>query len=415
MKGRLAEKSIGFVLAVPLWTFFAAATFAVEDGRAALGVAIPDGPPCAACEGECRQCGNVPQVNLAVAPENWPPPCEACDPCDPLRTCCPDKEDFFLVPPRPNLYFQFDGAAMRRSPTQQRDFASLGLLPAGAVEPTTVVLSTRDFSYDFTAAGRFLIGHTLNECLQIEGSYLGITESRDSAAVRDRTPNQLGGVGNLFSPFGGFGDAPILGLDYNNFAEIRYASSLQGAELNLRRKLPIVPCRLTGSVMFGVRYIGIPEDFDYLTSTATPSVSSASFNIETDNQLVGPQIGAYFEFYESNRWWITVDMKAAVMNNRSSQSTHYRIGGGPYAGENTLGVREDHTAFAEELAVAAVFRWTPRMSARLGYQALWIQNLALAPNNLNADIGLLALGPAQLNHRSSTVYHGPFAGVTIGW
>ena len=134
------------------------------SGLAQEGVLVPEPAPPASqappyccppltCP-ECRQCGNVPQPDLAIPPESWPVPCDNCKPCDPLQTGCPDRTDFFLLPPRPAWYVISDGAAITRKPSHGNDFASLGLLPTGATGPTDVVLSTEDFSYDFRAAGR---------------------------------------------------------------------------------------------------------------------------------------------------------------------------------------------------------------------------------------------------------------------
>jgi hypothetical protein len=384
----------------------------------------PNGSCCQPCERrapECRQCGS-PQVQLALPPDNWPAQCVGCDECDPLRSCCPSKDEFYIFPPRPRWYVTLEGAAIRREPTHNLDFASLGLLPAGTVVPTGVVLSTSDFNYDFTASGRLVVGHTFNECLQIEGIFFGVAQGDNTAAVRDNTQNSLGSTGNLFSPFGGFGSSPILGLDYNNFAQIHYTSSLQSAELNLVRKLPSPPSKLTTSILFGVRYIGLPEEFDYetisnITSTGQIVTNGATntMHVATTNELVGPQVGGLFEFYVDNRWWVNVEMKAGVMNNHGHQSTTYT---NVNAGTTTVyseSRTEDHTAFAEEISVQGVYRWTPHFSTQIGYRALWIQNLALAPENLNTDIQIITQGPPQLNHGESTVYHGPFAGVTISW
>jgi hypothetical protein len=84
-------------------------------------------------------------------------------------------------------------------------------------------------------------------------------------------------------------------------------------------------------------------------------------------------------------------------------------------GETYFDRQEDHTAFAGELALTFVYRWSPHLTTRLGYQALWLEQLALAPDNLNTDLNILTLGPAQLNHDSGSVYHGPFAGIALGW
>ena len=378
------------------------------------------GPPyCERCltSPDCRQCGNVPQPDLSIPPECWPPPCRGIEQCDPLKTCCPLKDDFFLVPPRPWLYVVSEGAAICRRPVHGDDFAAIPMLPGAALPaPVDIVLSTNEFSYDFTAAGRLVVGCTLGECFQIEGAYMGVSQAENMAAVRDATSNEFGGVGNLLSPFGGFGLDPIPGLDFNNLAQIRYTSSLQGAELNLRRKMPLPP------VLFGVRYIGLPEDLDYLTQsdvnaagTTTPGGATNAIHVRTTNEMVGPQIGALFEFYSDNRWWVNFEMKAAVMNNRASQSTVYHnIDAGIV--HNFFGERqEDHTTFAGDLSLAFVYRWSPHFTTRLGYQALWLTSQALAPDNLNTDINILTQGPAQLNHGAGILYQGPFAGIMLGW
>jgi hypothetical protein len=321
------------------------------------------------------------------------------------------------MPPRLGWYVEADGVALRRNPTRGVDFAATEVLPTGST-PANIVLSTRDFNYDFAGGGHILIGHTFNECYQLEGAYTAIGESENIAAVRDAAPNALGGTGNLFSPFGGFGTNPIAGLDYNNFAEIHYISSLQTGELNIRRQLPMPPEKLSASILFGVRYVGMPEDFYYDTQSDVPTPHGATnaIHVATTNQLIGPQIGARFEFYAENSWWVNFEMKAAVMNNRADQSTTYHnVDSQGVAHDFSGNEEENHTSFAGELDLTFVYRWSPHFSTRLGYQALWLTGMALAPDNLNTNIDILTQGPAQLNHSGGILYHGPFAGLVVGW
>ena len=244
---------------------------------------------------------------------------------DPL--VLPRSERLFPCSPAARLVCHGRWGRVRRNPTRGVNFAATQLLPTtpGGVPPVNIVLSTRDFNYDFAGAGHILIGHTFNECYQLEGGYTTVGESEDMLAIRDNAPNALGGHGNLFSPFGGFGTNPIAGLDYNNFAQIHYISSLQTGELNIRRQLPMPPGKLTASILFGVRYVDLPEDFYYNTQSDVPAPAGATnaIHVATTNQLIGPQIGALFEFYVENRWWVNFEMKAAVMNNRAEQSTTY--------------------------------------------------------------------------------------------
>lgn len=46
---------------------------------------------------------------------------------------------------------------------------------------------------------------------------------------------------------------------------------------------------------------------------------------------------------------------------------------------------------------------------------MWVDGVALASENLQADPDLLTLGPPQLVHDGSLVYHGPFAGLMFTW
>ncbi len=131
--------------------------------------------------------------------------------------------------------------------------------------------------------------------------------------------------------------------------------------------------------------------------------------------MIGPQIGATFELYIENRWWLNFEMKAAVMNNHGQQTTVYQQVINGASTVDTTSVEEDHTAFAGDLNLTLVYRWSPCFSTRLGYQALWLEDVALAPDNLNTNIDIIRMGPAQLNHSGGVIYHGPYFGVEFGW
>ena len=159
-------------------------------------------------------------------------------------------------------------APIRRQPTHNFDFASLGLLPTGTVGPTDVVLSTGDFNYDFTPAGRLLVGHTFNECLQIEGVYFGVSQGDNTAAVRDNTPNAHGrhrkpllAVRRLRQHSHSRLGFQQLRPDPVHFVALRRRAEHppQGAHSP--------PGKLTTSILFGVRYMGLPEDFHYNTNS----------------------------------------------------------------------------------------------------------------------------------------------------
>ena len=354
-----------------------------DSGQPLRPAPCPAGSPWLCCEPQvppqCRQCGNVPQVDLAIPPEYWPPPCGECKPCDPLQTCCPNKEDFFLVPPRPCFYAVFDGAAIGRDLRRSFELAELDVLNGGNTVPA--VFATDGFDRDFVGAGRLLVGHTFGECFQIEGTYLGVREAETRAIV----PN---------------GD---------DFAQFTYGSSLQSAELYLRRKVPMPPERLSVSILFGVRYFALPEELDYAPQSQGPG-TVGSIHVSTDNALIGPEIGALFQFSSDNRWWVNFEAKAAALNNHAVQSTTFFDLDD--AGVE-LAAHGDHTAFAGDLTLTFIYRWSTHFATRLGYQGIFLTGLALAPDNLNTNAPLGNQG--ELQHDADAIYHGPFAGIEVGW
>ncbi len=379
----------------------------------------------------CREAGDSCPPNLALDPDHWPPTSWGVpyDQFDPLKSQCPSKDDYFILPPRNCWYFRLEGGAMRRMPTHSVDFAAEQPLLQTSPTQTTygspdIVLSTSDFNYDFGATGQFLIGRTLSDNLQIEGVFTGIEAAENTQSARDNTPNVYGGSGNLFSPFSDFGGqygVGIPGLDFNRYATVSYVSSLTSAEVNFRRLLPMPPEQLTVSVLFGVRYIGLPEDLYYHTESDVASDtnltgSANTIHVATQSTQWGPQIGACFEFYVENRWWVDFEMKAAILNNNSQEtSTYTNVDGANGTHVYTSQDSGNHTSFAGDLNLSCVYRWSPHLMTRIGYHALFLTGQTLAQDNFTNNINYYTNSATQLNHNSNIVYQGPFAGIEFGW
>ncbi len=345
-------------------------------------------------------------------PDACPGPCPQSE-RDPAKSLCPDEHDFYLTPPRCPWYVVGDGLAIRRDAAGHFHAATLN-------NPYSVALSTADLDDRFSGGARVLVGHTINDCLQVEGVYFTLGEWDEARAIRNMTENDIGGQGNLFSPFTDFGNPPVVGLDYNRFASIHYVSSLDNVELNVRRAMPMPAGKLTTSILFGVRYLDIPERFEYATEAASGgfpggSIATNEVRVDTDNVLVGPQIGALFEFYAENRWWVNFEIKGALCNNRAGQATEYRNATDGFETVSFGSRKDDSTAFVGDLALTFVYRWSPFLTTRLGYQAIWVDGLALASENFNRDVHILTDGPAQLVTEGNVVYHGPHAGIMLSW
>jgi len=311
---------------------------------------------------------------------------------------CPDRI-IDVQPPRMPWYVRADAVVFTRDANGDVDIASLEI-------PGNVVLSTRRLDFPFQLGPRILIGRTINECYQVEGSYFDLAQWDDAAVVRNSD-------GLLFSPFVDFGGLPSTDFDDNNLISIRSTSYLRNAEINLRRALPMPPGRAAASFLIGMRYMGISEGFEYLSESAA---ATNFVRVDTGNELFGAQIGALMEFYKEDCWWINFEIKGAICQNSANQHTTFTHTLAGQASQDFAGaVSKNGTAFVGDLALTVLYRCGEHLAARFGYQAIWVDRLALAADNFSTDVGILIDGPAQLRRDATVVYHGPFAGLELAW
>ena len=78
---------------------------------------------------------------------------------------------------------------------------------------------------------------------------------------------------------------------------------------------------------------------------------------------------------------------------------------------------ESNTAMVADISAALRWRPTSALTAQIGYQALWCDQLALASRNYAPDLASLTNPAAEppINTRGTLIYHGPFAGLQLNW
>lgn len=288
-----------------------------------------------------------------------------------------------------------------------QDFTMATLGPQG---PS--VLGTSAFDAEFDAGLRATVGMTLGDWYRVELSYFGSNEWSDSASVRNTDANDQGGNGNLYSPFSNFGNPDaIIGSDYNNFASISFRSTLNNAEVNLRRRVFMRPGCYECSFLFGGRYMQINESFSYLTQTTQGGANSVSANIRAENEMYGLQIGLQGQFLVQPRYWIDFGIKGAIMSNDVSQRTAFSADDG--ATTNAYADSGTQATFVGELTLQVNYQLSRSVTVYAGYNAFWVTGAALAADNFVADQNILTLGPADVDHAGEVVYHGPNIGLVF--
>ncbi|MGL4465507.1 MAG: hypothetical protein ACRC1K_25435 [Planctomycetia bacterium] len=226
------------------------------------------------------------------------------------------------------------------------------------------------------------------------------------------------------SPFLG-NSIPFANKSFDTTMTVNYESEIHNVELNARRG----GCfsGWNAAAVGGFRYFNLAETIGVEgVETFTRTVEST--RTETDNNLFGAQIGG-----EASRTWLddrlglTLGGKAGLFANCADQETVN--GNRPFngaAGQTVLDAGRGATDAAGlyEASATATVRLTRRVVARVGYQVMFVQGLALAPEQLALtgtslrDFPQTPL-PAGVGSRLRTdgdlFLHGPSAGLEISF
>jgi hypothetical protein len=326
-------------------------------------------------------------------------------PCPPPSNSCVD----YFVAHRPNgIYAIADFAPLTYDINHNVEIARLG-----AAGPT--VLSTGDLQSDFNAGTRMTLGYVYSPCLRIEGSYFGTYSWEDRASVLDLTANAQGGQGNLTTILSDFVDTP--GLAFNNLVTVGQLSAFNSQEINLRYWIDMPPGPFDFSLTLGARHVSAKENLTLFSRAAAGNAPAADFNndltVFTQNDLWGGQLGFQIAWLQSAHVWLEIDVKGAMFHNNASQNSVYVVTDNVAANATAFatGRAQERTAWMGDITAAYNIQFTPGLVLRLGYQAVFLNGIALSADNIQRDNVLLQDGPAQLDDRGEVVYHGPIIGL----
>ena len=326
----------------------------------------------------------------------------ACDGTDGYPSvACPG--DFVAHRPY-NWYASADFAPLTLDHLDGHALARIG--PTG-----TVILSTEDLRTEFAPGGKYTIGKRIFDCYRIEGTYLGFDTWNDQRIVTNNSVNSLGGIGNLSTFLSGFTNPITPGLDGANFASATIHSNFQSGEINLRYWGDMPPGPFDVSLLAGVRYIRIAEQFtfDSQADLPAPGGTTTDFQSNVTNDLWGAQIGIQFNCLVTARWWFEFDLKGGIYNDHVGLRNSLLVNGTPSLNTDT----RDRTAWLGDLTLLGHWQMTPNWSVRIGYQALFFNGLSLATDQAVSPQFTNNLGP--LNDKGKAAYHGPVLGVRATW
>ena len=224
----------------------------------------------------------------------------------------------------------------------------------------------------------------------LEIDYFGLSEWADTHAVTDADTANPNSLYSVFSEFGELGSFGFPDTDQSNLQSITYLTKLHNVEINKRQRWISPNCRWQGSYLCGLRYFRVDEDFVYITEAAEHSdpfdgdalrgPGRFAYAIETTNDLVGPQVGSELTFCLLPRVRLGADAKAGIFVLRAQQKSHLHSHSGSEIYERVA--RED-LAGVGEFGLFALLQLSSRATLRVGYKTVFVQNVALAPEQFN--------------------------------
>ena len=132
------------------------------------------------------------------------------------------------------------------------------------------------------------------------------------------------------------------------------------------------------TVLAGFRWLELREDLQGTLVPPTFSWEPPFWNTDTRNNLYGFQIGADGKLFDYGRFSINGLVKAGIYDNQADQLTEvsiFKVARPSFASTN-------HAAFVGEIDLQCKYQVTKRLSLKAGYEAIWLEGVALAPGQI---------------------------------
>jgi hypothetical protein len=250
------------------------------------------------------------------------------------------------------------------------------------------LLDTRDVGLGTASGPRVEVVRHFNDGSAIEASYFSVESWNGSAQVL------TGGV----LQFPHLSGTPFPSWPYNE-ARVFYGSDLHNVEFNVSR-----PWTERLSWLAGFRYAYLRE-YARVHGTLT-GVAELESTVRTYNNLYGMQLGLDYTLWDDGGP-LNVDilLKGGVYGNdahRKTYASHTLV-----AGDSETRANRGHTSFVGEFRLTAHYQLTPCMSVFGGYEIVWYDGVALAPNQLATADGI--------DFGDTAFLQGSFVGLEMNW
>jgi hypothetical protein len=163
----------------------------------------------------------------------------------------------------------------------------------------------------------------------------------------------------------------------------------------------------------GFRYLTLGEDLNIVAQrTVAGGIEEGSYDIRTTNNLYGAQLGARLRRSGYRFGWETTG-KAGLFGN-DAHERQWVTDFPNYPLRPTTSGSRSGVAFVGEINLSAFYRLTDVWNLKAGYSAMWIEGLALAPDQLDFNFATSPSGNVVYNS-GAMFLHGVNVGLEARW
>jgi hypothetical protein len=290
----------------------------------------------------------------------------------------------------------------------QRDNQASNRPLAVTVGDGATVLETNDLRFPVAAGVRTFYGQRSPEDGGWEVGYFGVYGQTATNIQGTIPPNFI----QLPDPVGG------LLTEDGEFVTAKYSSLLNSAEVNLFATdsdwITDPAGWLTVDWLAGFRYVGVEEDAVLAVDCCRMDGQflTVPYRARTRNNMFGGQLGVRGR-RAWERWAVEGWAKAALMGVAQEQIQDPLIDYTGFQQRPALSRSGGEVGFVGDLTMSAVYRITEVWGIRAGYSLLWLDGLALAPDqfDFSTDTG----AGTRLVNSSGIFYHGANLGLEARW
>ena len=291
------------------------------------------------------------------------------------------------------------------------------------VDPNTgnTFISTSDINTNFIPGLQATAGMRLNNGRTIELDYFGLYGGSTTATAVKPDPNAF-----LIFPNNLAGNT-FVDMDNTN---VNYSSAFNSFALNL-------PCCFGGSYagacdacacdayqfgqsksqsftwFSGFRYLNVNQRLNIVTQrTVANAVEQGTYNVRTQNNLFGGQLGARLRRTSGRLGWDATSF-AGIFGN-AAQQTQSVTDFPNFALRPSVTDSKGGVAFVGGGNLSGLYSLTKVLNLRAGYNTIWIEGLALAPDQLDFNLAAAQAG-STVNNNGGMFLHGANVGLEARW